>query len=181
MTRSARQVGSLECCVSKAWREWAKMVQSPRTLHVANIKHFMRVSNQIPSGKFIVQTAAVCALDFVQAQAIVETNLFPTGGIPMGDWEVWDTGCLMQKLRFASAVRKFEQVNSILADVNDADDVPSSLTLSLLVVCSTCQRCQLENVQKKSLDDMSRCFMMFLRIRSRHLSGLELWNPLKIV
>ena len=32
-------------------------------------------------------------------------------------------------LRFASAIRKFEQVNSILADVNDGDDLPSSLTL----------------------------------------------------
>ena len=32
-----------------------------------------------------------------------------------------------EALRFANAVRKFEQVNSILADVTDGDDVPSSL------------------------------------------------------
>ena len=32
--------------------------------------------------------------------------------------------------RFSSAARKFEQVNTILADFNGEDDVPSSLNLS---------------------------------------------------
>ena len=35
----------------------------------------------------------------------------------------------MSALRFSSAARKFEQVNAILADVNDGEDVPSSLPL----------------------------------------------------
>lgn len=34
-----------------------------------------------------------------------------------------------RRLEFANAVRKFEQVNSILADVTDGDDVPSSLMI----------------------------------------------------
>jgi len=34
-----------------------------------------------------------------------------------------------RRLEFASAIRKFEQVNSILADVNDGDDLPSSLMI----------------------------------------------------
>ena len=46
-------------------------------------------------------------------------------------------------LRFASAARKFDQVNTILGDFNGEDDVPSSLTLSckrfrILRLCTSC-------------------------------------------